>query len=111
MARVLSIASGFMAIPPLSLLLLFAEPAAGQGLNLESLTCTQVGKISPDTIQTTLIGLSVGYAMGETGAPFDLDEANLWFDAFRELCQVAPEARVTEIIDALPDHVRPPKPE
>ncbi|GAB5470180.1 MAG: hypothetical protein Kilf2KO_32100 [Rhodospirillales bacterium] len=87
--------------------LLFAlqAPAQAQDLDLASLTCGQVGRISPEAVQTTVIGLAVGYAMGERQIAFDLEEANAWFAAFRDLCAQAPQAAVTEVMPLLEDRV------
>ncbi len=84
-----------------------AQPTPGraQSLDLSSLTCEQVALISPEAVQTTVMGLVVGYAMGDEGAAFDLEEANAWFAALRDLCGQAPRARVTEVMPLLADHV------
>ncbi len=79
--------------------------ANAQGLELEALTCLQLAHISPDSVQTTVIGLSVGYAMGKEGASFELEEANAWFDAFRNLCKVAPDAKVSDVMAELPGQI------
>lgn len=83
---------------PLSLT---AQTAAGQGLDLESMTCGQLSRLSPDSVQTSVIGLSVGYAMGQEGAAFELEVANDWFAAFRDFCKLAPDTKVTEVMAVL----------
>jgi len=80
-----------------------AASCAAQDLDLETLRCEQVGRIAPESVQTTVIGLLVGYAMGEEGAPLDLEAANIWFAAFRDLCSQAPKAPVKEVLPLLRD--------
>ncbi|MEO1192198.1 MAG: hypothetical protein AAFY02_10605 [Pseudomonadota bacterium] len=99
MARVL------LALPLLIATSLPLAAAQAQDLDLASLTCGQVGRIAPESVQTTVMGLSIGYAMGSEQAPFTLQEANAWFAAFRDLCSQAPKALVTEIMPLIADSV------
>jgi len=94
----------FAAIALAGLTLGAALPASAQQLDLAELTCGQVGAIAPESVQLTVIGLSVGYAMGEKQADFSLGTANGWFAAFRELCGKAPQAKVVEVLPLLADH-------
>lgn len=82
-----------------------STPAAAESLDLDSLQCEQVGRLAPDSVQTTVIGLLVGHAMGRASVPLDLEEANRWFAAFRDLCGQAPKARVQDVLPLLPDQV------
>lgn len=79
--------------------------AQGEELQLETMTCGQLSRLNPESIQTSVIGLSVGYAMGQEGAPFDLEVANAWFTAFRDFCKLAPDTRVAEVMAAIAEQV------
>ncbi len=95
-----------LAVSLLASLASLAPAAQAQGLDLETLTCAEVTRIQPEAIQTTVIGLAVGYAMGQADAAFDLEEANRWFAAFQDLCKVAPASKVTTVLPNLAEQVR-----
>ncbi len=79
--------------------------ATSQELDLKLMTCEQLSRLAPESVQASVIGLSVGYAMGQEGASFDLEIANAWFTAFREVCKLAPDTKVTEVMALLNEHV------
>ncbi len=87
---------------------LATSTAKSEGLDLEHMTCSQLSRLSPESVQTSVIGLSVGYAMGQEGAVFDLEVANAWFAAFRDFCKLAPDTKVTDVLAALPQHIETP---
>ncbi len=82
-----------------------AAEAQEETLDLGTMTCIELAQVAPESVQTTVMGLSVGYAMGQDEAAFDLETANRWFAAFRDFCKVAPDTLVVEVLRALPEHI------
>ncbi len=84
--------------------LLLAVPASAQdAIDLGSLTCRQAADVQPSEVQNTILGVVVGYAMGQEGAPFELETVNAWYGALSALCNEAPDAPLSELLPLLDD--------
>lgn len=80
-----------------------APVAAQEAIDLGSMTCRQAADVEPAEVQNTILGVVVGYAMGEAGAPFELGTVNAWYGALSAICNEAPDAPLAEVVPLLGD--------